>query len=108
MKQTPFFSAYYQHPDDNFVHPMNADPESNNPAAIKTVETLHGIRDAMKENMQAAQDRMSKYYNHKVANNEPKFKVGDWIIVNTKNIKMKCPTKKLDYKLRVKSQIENL
>jgi hypothetical protein len=107
-KQTPFFAAYYQHPENNFVHPSNADPESNNPAAIKTVETLHAMRDAMKENMKAAQDRMRKYYDKKVANEEPKFKVGDWVMVNAKNIKTKRPTKKLDYKLRGKFQIEKL
>jgi hypothetical protein len=66
------------------------------------------MRDAMKENMRAAQDRMRKYYDKKVANEEPKFKVGDWVMVNAKNIKTKRPTKKLDYKLRGKFQIEKL
>jgi len=62
----------------------------------------------MKENMKTAQERISKYYNRKVANEEPKFKVGDWVMVNAKNIKTKHPTKKLDYKLRGKFQIEKL
>ena len=67
-KQTPFFATYYQHPPNNFIYPSSTDPSGNNPAAIKTVETLHAMRDATKENMKAAQERMSKYYNRKVAN----------------------------------------
>ena len=62
----------------------------------------------MKEYMKAIQERMHKYYNRKVANEEPKFKVGDWVMVNARNIKTKCATKKLDYKLRGEFQIENL
>jgi len=95
-KQTLFFAAYYQQPKNNFIHPSSTDPESNNAAAIKIVVTFHAMRDTMKENIKAAQERMSKYYNRKVANEEPKFKVGDWVILNAKNIKTKCPTKKLD------------
>jgi len=62
----------------------------------------------MRENMKAAQTRMAKYYNQKVANKEPEFKVGDWVMVNAKNIKTKRSSKKLDYKLRGKFEIEKL
>ena len=51
--------------------------ESNNPKAVKTVENLDAMREAMRENMKAVQTRMAKYYNQKVANKEPQFKVGD-------------------------------
>jgi len=43
----------------------------------------------MRENMKAAQTRIAKYHNHKVANKEPQFKLGDWVLVNAKNIKTK-------------------
>jgi len=66
------------------------------------------MREAMRENMKAAQTRMAKYFNHKVANKEPQFKVGDWVMVNAKNIKTKRPSKKLNYKLRGKFEIEKL
>jgi len=66
------------------------------------------MREAMRENMKAAQTLMAKYYNQKVANKEPQFKVGDWVMVNAKNIKTKGPSKKLDYKLRGKFEIEKL
>jgi len=64
------------------------------------------MREAMRENMKAAHTRMAKYYNQKVANKEPQFKVGDWVMVKAKNIKTKRPSKKLDYKLRDKFEIE--
>ena len=62
----------------------------------------------MKENMKALQETMCKYYNKKVANKERKFQVVDWVLVNAKNFKTKRTTKKLDYKLRGKLQIEKL
>jgi len=107
-KQTPFFAAYHQHPENNFKNLWNNATESNNPEAVKTVEDLDTMREAMRENMKAAQTRMAKYYNQKVANKEPQFKVGDWVMVNAKNIKTKRPSKKLDYKLRGKFEIEKL
>ena len=66
------------------------------------------MREAMRENIKAAQTRMVKYYNQKVANKEPQIKVGDWVMVNAGNIKTKRTLKKLDYKLRGKFEIEKL
>jgi len=51
---------------------------------------------------------MVKYFNLKMVEKEPTFKVGDWVIVNAKNIKTRCPTKKLDYKLHGKFRIKRL
>jgi hypothetical protein len=64
----------------------------------------------MRENMEAAQKRMSKYYNRNViaSKKEPQFKIGDWVMVNAKNIKTKRPSKKFDYKLRGKFRISRL
>jgi len=107
-KQRPFFAASHQHPENNFKNPRDNATESNNPKAVKTVEDLDAIRETMRENMKAAQTRMAKHYNQKVANKEPQFKVGDWVMVNAKNIKTKRLSKKLDYKLRSKFEIEKL
>jgi len=87
---------------------MNNATKSNNREAVKTVEDLDAMREIKTYNMKAAQTQIAKYYNQKVANKEPQFKVGDWIMVNTKNIKMKSPSKKLDYKLMGKFEIEKL
>jgi len=107
-KQTPFFAAYHQHPENNVKNPRNNATESNNPEVVKSVEDLDAMREVIRENMKAAQTRMAKYYNQKVANKEPQFKVGDWVMVNAKNIKTKRPSKKLDYKLRGKFEIKKV
>jgi len=107
-KQTPFFAAYHQHLENNFKDPRDNGTESNNPEAVKTVEDLDAMREAMRENMKAAQTRMAKCYNQKVPNKEPQFKVGDWVMINAKNITTKRPSKRLDYKLRGKFEIEKL
>ena len=82
--------------------------ESNNPKPVKTIEELDAMREAMRENMKAAQTWMAQYYNQKVANKEPQFKAGDSVMVNAKNIKTKRPSKKIYYKLRGKFEIEML
>jgi len=66
-KQTPFFAAYYQHSENNFKNPRDNATESNNPEAVKMVEDLDAMREAMRENMKAAQTWMDKYYNQKVS-----------------------------------------
>jgi len=107
-KQTPFFGAYHQHTENNFKNPRDNATKSNNPEAVKTVEDLDTMREAIRENMKAAQTRMAKYYNQKLANKEPQFKVGDCVMVNAKNIKTKRPSKKLDNKLKGKFEIKKL
>jgi len=107
-KLTPFFTAYQQHLQNNFKYPEEADPESDNAEVVKMGETLEAVRSVMRENMEAAQRRMVKYFNQKVAETEPTFKVGGWVIVNAKNIKTRCLTKKLDYKLCGKFRIKRL
>jgi len=69
---------------------------------------MEAMRSAIRENMEAAQRRIAKYFNQKVAEKEPTFKVGDWVMVNAENIKTRHPTKKLDYKLRGKFRIKRL
>jgi len=86
-KQTQLFAAYHPHPENNFKNPRDNVTESNNPEAVKTVEDLDAMREAIRENMKAAHTQMAKYYNQKVANKEPQFKVRDWVMVNAKNIK---------------------
>jgi len=61
-KQTPFFAAYHQYPENNFKNPRDNATESNNPEAVKKVQDLDAMREAMRENMKAAQTRMAKYY----------------------------------------------
>jgi len=72
------------------------------------VESLEAMTSAMREKMEVAQRRIVKYFNQKVAEKEPTFTVGDWVILNAKNIKTRRPTKKIDYKLCGKFRIKRL
>jgi hypothetical protein len=106
-KQTPFYAAYGQHPTNNF---SDAIDKPGTPAAEGWVDTLRQMQDDMRENLKAARDRMIKQHNRKVSKEEaePQFRVGDYVMVNAKNIKTRRPTKKLDHKLRGKFKIKRL
>jgi len=52
-KQMPFFAAYYQQPENNFKNPRDNATECNNPEAVKRVEDLDAVREAIRENMKA-------------------------------------------------------
>jgi len=62
-KKTPFFAAYHQHPKNNFKNPRDNATRSNNSEVVKTVDDLNTMKEAMRENMKAAQTQMTKYYN---------------------------------------------
>ena len=51
---------------------------------------------------------MAKYYNRNKADNEPTFKVGDWVMLDAKDIKTIRPSKKLDHKMRGKFKVKRL
>jgi len=53
-KLTLFLATYQQHPQNNFKHPEEVNPESNNPDAGKMVITLEAMRSAVRENMEVA------------------------------------------------------
>jgi hypothetical protein len=48
--------------------------------------------------LEKPKDNMSKYYD-KHYQRQPKYQVGDEVLLNTKNTRMLCPTKKLVLKL---------
>jgi len=108
IKQAPFFTPYHQHLGNNFKNPWDNATESNNSKASKIVEDLDTMIKAMRENLKAAQARIVRYYNQKVASQEPQFKVGDWVMVNANNIKTKTLYKRLHCKVRGKFEIEKL
>ena len=51
---------------------------------------------------------MAKYHNRSVEDKEPKFKVGDNVIGNGKNIKQIRLTRKLDHKMLGRLKVKHL
>ena len=104
-KKTPFYAATGYHPGNNYPA---VEVISKVPAAEDFVLTLDKLRKDMRISMKQAQDRMAKYYNQSVSEKEPSFKVGDYVMINAKNIKTKRPTKKFDHKMRGKFRVKRL
>src|SRR4029077_763570 len=104
-KVTPYFANFGYHPGHNY---SAVEVISKVPAAEESVLTLKKLRQDMREQLLLAQQRMAKYYNKKVAEQEPQFKVGDWVMVNAKDFKTMRPSKKLDHKMRGKFRIKRL
>ena len=104
-KMTPFYVNFGYHPRDNYPAEVM---DSNVPGAEKYVLKLEKLRKDMQDTLMLAKERMAKYYNKSVADNEPKFKVGDKVMVNGKNIKTIRPTKKLDHKMHGPFKVKRL
>ena len=95
-KMTLFYVNFGYYPGDNYSAEVM---DSNVPTAEQYILKLEMIRTDMRDTLMIAKERMAKYYNKSVTDNEPKFKVGDKVMVNGKNIKTIRPTKKLDHKM---------
>jgi hypothetical protein len=56
-----------------------------------------GIWEVLQENIHEAQQRMAKWYNAK-AQGQPKFRVGDQVMIDARTFQTKRPSRKLDHK----------
>src|SRR5713226_9196857 len=56
------------------------------------------IHEMAKSALERTREMMGRYYNRK-ANKQPDFKVGDKVMLNTKNIRSKRPSRKLAPKM---------
>src|SRR6202045_1739673 len=92
-KQTPFFLEYGRHPWNGGIRP----PTEVNPAADKWLAKLMESRRAAKEAMEKAVVAMKKSYD---VGKRPswEYSKGDLVWLDTWNLKMDHPSKKLDNK----------
>ena len=104
-KMILFYVNFGYHTGDNYPDEVM---DSNVPAAKKYILKLEKVTKDMRDTLMLTKERMAKYYNKSVADNKPKFKVGDKVMVNGKNIKTIRPTKKLDQKIRGALKVERL
>jgi hypothetical protein len=96
-KASPFFANYGYQPETQWIRPAASEANFSNPASEKLLARWKGIWEMLQENTHDAQQRMAKWYNTKVQE-QPKFKVGDKVMINARNFRTKCPSKKLDHK----------
>ena len=89
----PFFLEYERHPWNGGIRP----PTEVNPAADEWLAKLMESRRAAKEAMEKAADAMKRSYDvGKRASHE--YSKGDLVWLDTQNLKMDWPSKKLDNK----------
>lgn len=62
-------------------------------AAIARIEHLRTRRDEAAEDLEAAREVYAKWYNQK--RGKATFAPGDWVLISTKNLRLKRPSKKL-------------
>lgn len=92
---TPFYANFGFHPRSSWP----TDKGSRNPYAKQLVHWMDAVISKCWEHLGLARDRMGRYYDLKrMAPPEDKFKKGDLVMLDGRNIKTKRATKKMDHK----------
>jgi transposase InsO family protein len=93
-KVTPFFANHGYHPRFDVNVPEEV---GTSPAGFECAETLAMVHEFVRKEVARAQERMAKYYNDRHSE-PPRFKVGDMVMLKSKNISTIRPSPKLDSK----------
>ena len=104
-KMTPFYTALGYHPGNNYPA---VDVISDVPVAEEYILKLKKLREDMRDTLILARQRMAKFYNRKISEQEPGFNIDDWVMLNAKDFKTLRPSKKLDHKMRGKFKVKRL
>jgi len=90
---SPFYANYGYHPRSIWGIEVTA----KNLTSRNYVGWIKEVHDHCREALDKARERMGKYYDRR-RNEAPPFKVGDWVLLDLRNVKSRCPTKKFDHK----------
>ena len=90
---TPFYANYGRHPES--LNPQRTEVMNPDPHAY--AHWIKGAFENGKKALQAARDRMTKNTNTRRIP-PPAYKIGDPVMLSTKHIKIKRPSRKLDHK----------
>jgi transposase InsO family protein len=96
-KMSSFFANYGYQPEPQWIRPSESEANFTNPVSEMLLARWKGIWEVLQETIHEAQQRMAKWYNAK-AQEQPKFRVGDRVMIDTRNFKTKRPSKKLNHK----------
>lgn len=92
---TPFYLMYGYHPEVRYEVEDDS-TEGEVPAANERIKKLQALRDEAAEHLRNAYKAQAKYYNK--SHKPQTYKVGDLVMLATKNLKQKRPSKKLSHK----------
>ena len=102
-KMSPFYANYGFKPKQSF-EPIGK-IQYQNPQSEIQVKVWENIWEQLKANIVKAQIRMTKWYDTKKQEG-PAFKEGDLAMLDSRHIRTKRPSKKLDHKKMGPFQIE--
>jgi hypothetical protein len=91
---SPFFANYGFNPKTTWFKQT----ETKNPAAELYSHWLKEVHEQCKEHLEYAQSRMSKYFDKKRLP-APPLKPGDKVLLDSRNLKTKRSSRKLDHKM---------
>jgi len=94
QNMTPFFANYGFHPQTEWMK----EREAQNPGATMDAHWMQDIHRQAKQTLENTPESMKKYHNRK-ATEQPSIEVGDFVMLNAKNIPTKRPSKKVSLKL---------
>lgn len=95
MRKSPFYMLYGFNPDVNVTTlPVRGEPQGRRmPAAEDAAKRLRNEHEELKQRWEESSKQQRKYYNAK--HKARSFRVGDRVLLSTKNLKLKVPRKKL-------------
>ena len=102
--ESPFFLMYGYHPEIHYEVEDNSAVEGV-PEAKDRVRRLNEMRNSCAQRLEHAGALQAKYYNRK--HKPMSYAVGDLVLLSTKNLKQKRPSKKLSHKFAGPFRIED-
>ena len=102
---TPFYTNYGFHPRS--MNPPEEEDEPINPASKAYGHWMTTIHDEARKGLEAAQERMRRYTDPG-RKPPPAYQVGDLVMLSGRNIKTRCPSKKMDHKNHGPFQVEKI
>ena len=102
--QSPFYLMYGYHPEIHYEVEDNSTVEGV-PVAKERVRWLHDMRNSLTQRLESAGAQQAKHYNRK--HKPMSYAVGDLVMLSTKNLKQKRPSKKLSHKFAGPFRIED-
>jgi len=100
---SPFYATYG-------FHPIAGNPASTgplNPTSKTYAHWMHTVHDETRKGLEEAQERMRRYTDP-ARKEPPAYQVGDLVMLSSRNIKTRRPSKKLDHKNHGPFQIEKI
>ena len=93
-QMSPFFANYGFHPRTNWP----VEKESQNPSSRNYAHWMESVHELCVKHLEETRECMRKYYDHS-QKEAPSYSVGDLVMLNGENIRMRRAVKKLDAKL---------